>query len=195
MQKNTLSELILTKFCHDIAGATGALMNGAELLADSFDDKEFLHQATNTLIDSSRFLTYRLRFFRAAFGVPKQSYTPTTAIQFATDYISTFNNIILDWENEGEEDSALTRIKLIACFVCISALTRGGKITVRQRSISASGQNAILPEHLELTLNGDDTQEENSETAAGLFLYNYAQEKDYKISVNKEINNITLNIE
>ena len=195
MRKNTLSELILTKFCHDIAGAVGALMNGTELLVDSFDDKEFLHQATDTLIDSSKFLTYRLRFFRAAFGTPKQNYTPTTAIQLASDYVSTLNHVTLNWENEGVEDFALTRIKLIAFFICISALMRGGNISINQREIIVSGQNAALPEPMLLALQGDDTQEENSEIAAGIFLYNYMQQENYRIRVDKSPDKVTLTIE
>ena len=195
MRKNTLSELILTKFCHDIAGAVGALLNGAELLADSFDDKEFLRQATNTLIDSSNFLTYRLRFFRAAFGTPKQNYAPATAIQLASDYISTLNHVNLKWEDEGVEDFAVTRIKLIACFVCVSALMRGGDINVKQRTITVSGQNAVLPELITLALQGDDSQEENSEVAAAVFLYNYMQQEGYKLIINKTQDSIKLTIE
>jgi len=195
MRKNTLSELILTKFCHDIAGAVGALMNGAELLIDSFDDKEFLQQATNTLVDSSKFLTYRLRFFRAAFGTPKQNYAPATAIQLATDYISTLNHITLNWEDEGVEDFAVTRIKLITCFICISTLIRGGNISISQRRITVSGQNVVLPELMSLALEGDDSQEENSEIAAGVFLYNYMQQEGYRLSVEKAQDSITFIIE
>ncbi len=195
MTKNTITELLLTKFCHDIAGAVGAMLNGSELLTDSFDDKEFLTQATNTLIDSSKFLTYRLRFFRAAFGTPKQHYAPETAIQLATDYISTLHDINLNWENEGEEDFALTRIKLISCLICISTLSKGGEIAVNGRTIIVSGPNAMLSDAMETALNGNILSEENSEVAPGLFLCNYMKDTGYKLSVDKDANCVTFKIE
>ena len=195
MSENTLAELILTKFCHDIAGATGALLNGAELLKDSFDDRDFLLQATNALIDSSKFLTYRLRFFRATFGTPKQNYTPTEAKNMTADYASTLNHISLLWEEEGEEDFALTRTKMIACFIAFGTLVRGGEVTVTQRKITTNGQNALLSELMKLALSGNESQENNSEIAAGIFLHNYMQQEGYKLSIEEMQNRIFFTIE
>ena len=60
MEQNALAEMILTKFCHDIAGVTGALQNGAELLLDSLDDKDFLKDAASALNNSAKVLSARL---------------------------------------------------------------------------------------------------------------------------------------
>lgn len=195
MYANELSELILTKFCHDIAGVAGALMNGTELLSDSLDDKDFLKQASQTLADSSRFLTYRLRFFRAAFGTPKQNYSPTAGIQLTSDYISTLHDISVDWEDEGEEDFALTRIKLILSFVCVSALPKGGVIKIRQRTATVEGPNVFLPDNIDYALQGDESKAFDSEVAGALFLHNYLLQSGYTLNIQKQPDLIIFGIE
>lgn len=191
MENNQLAELILTKFCHDIAGEVGALMNGAELLEESFNDAEFLKQASAALTASSKSLTGRLRFFRAAFGSPKQNYTSQMASQLATDYIATLNDTNCKWELFEDEDFALVRIKLILSLIAAGTLSRGGSVIVNKDSVSAVGINVALPEEQKQILtNGETGVEISSNAAPDIFLYNYAKQMDYKIEVNESTKEI-----
>jgi len=64
-----LTELLLTRFCHDISGPVSAVSNGMELL-DSTDanDEDMVAQVQELIVSSSAESFARLQTYRIAFG-------------------------------------------------------------------------------------------------------------------------------
>lgn len=68
MTNLALSSLLITKFCHDLAGPLGGLQNGVEFLGEDASDPDTVAQATALLTLSSDEAAARLQLFRQAYG-------------------------------------------------------------------------------------------------------------------------------
>lgn len=186
MQKNELAELILTKFCHDIAGVAGATQNGTELLAETVGDTDFQTEALAALAESAKSLVARLSFFRMAFGPYKDGFDERQAESLIQNYIASLNHIKVEIEPQENADFALARIKMILALVAAETLTRGGKVAIFQDKVVAEGVNAFLSDKVREGLVGDESDPVSSEKAVGLFLCFFAEEKDYKITIKEK---------
>lgn len=122
-----LSECIMTRVSHDLAGISGALHNTVELMEM---DPSFAPEATKLLKESTAFLMARLKFFRLLFGLP----TAPVNTAVAANYLKTLTAPIT---LKGEVDSLFY---LGAVFVCAHALIRGGEISISNHTVMASGQ-------------------------------------------------------
>lgn len=63
------SELLITKFCHDISGHISAIDNGVELLQGQPQPNDIREKAFALLAKSSTDLIARLKIFRFAYGI------------------------------------------------------------------------------------------------------------------------------
>lgn len=63
------SELLVTKLCHDLAGAIGAVDNGVEFLREISTSKEINKKAIDLLTSSSNEAVSKLKFFRYIYGM------------------------------------------------------------------------------------------------------------------------------
>ena len=196
MEQNTLTEMILTKFCHDIAGVTGALQNGAELLLDSLDDKDFLADAANALNHSAKVLSARLRFFRMAFGSGKEGFESRAAEGLIKEYLETLNGITFTIEPFEAEDFARARLKMILALVAAECFTRGGKISFFADKVLAAAEGAVLKEPMRRAIMGEETSltPEQSESAVGLFLYQLAKDSGYKITITQKPDSVAFSL-
>ncbi len=197
MEQNTLAEMILTKFCHDIAGVTGALQNGAELLLDSLDDKDFLADAARALNDSAKVLSARLRFFRMAFGSSKDGFEGRAAEGLIKEYLGTVNGVTFAIDPFGEEDFALARLKMILALIAAESFSRGGKVTILSDKVIADGAGVALKEPVRRALMGEDSSlspEQQSEAAVGLFLALLAKEAGYKITIMQKPDSVAFSL-
>lgn len=61
------SQLLITKFCHDIASQIGAVNNGIEFLEENAQD-EIRQKAYELIASNGKELTTHLKFFRYAYG-------------------------------------------------------------------------------------------------------------------------------
>ncbi len=68
-KKIEFSELLITKFCHDISGQISAIDNGIEFLKEGLD--EIKDKAMELVSSSSAELVTRMNFFRYAYGSVK----------------------------------------------------------------------------------------------------------------------------
>jgi len=196
MEQNTLAEMILTKFCHDIAGVTGALQNGAELLLDSLDDKDFLKDAASALNNSAKVLSARLRFFRMAFGSGKEGFESRAAEGLIKEYLETLNGITFTIEPFEAEDFARARLKMILALVAAECFTRGGKISFFADKVLAAAEGAALKEPMRSAIMGEETSltPEQSESAVGLFLYLLAKSSGYKITITQKPDSVIFSL-
>lgn len=64
-----LSEVLSTRFCHDITGPIGAVNNGAEFLQEA--EGELLGQAMELITSSARQAVVRVQFYRQCYGAAK----------------------------------------------------------------------------------------------------------------------------
>lgn len=155
-----LSECIMTRVSHDLAGISGALHNTAELMQM---DPTFAPEAANLLKESTFFLIARLKFFRLLFGLPTA--LVTTAV--AANYLKTLTAPIT---LKGEIDNLFY---LGAVFVCAHALIRGGEISISNQTIMAAGQ-IHLDETSRLFLDGK-RPEPTAQSVGAAWLANYAE--------------------
>lgn len=138
-----LTSLLCTRLCHDLVGPVGAMNNGMELLSDTTGD--FETDVIDLLRRSAGEAARRLRFFRAAYGVPGRT-GDDGGIAEARSVAQTFfeeSKITLDWPGDTPPPAAAAdarSIQLLLNMVLCAAetLPRGGEIAVRS-SAGADG--------------------------------------------------------
>jgi len=150
-----VSQLLVSRVCHDLAGGIGALGTGAELLTEEQGVPD------DTIVDlialSAKQTKYRLQFLRMAFGLSGGQGSPQTVMthdlhQTFRDYVEG-GRISVTWNSQDMKiDIQEAKLVLNLCLIACEALPRGGVIDVNISSIdgrlgvglSASGQNAHL---------------------------------------------------
>ena len=75
-----LAQLVCSRLCHDLAGLTGAIANGADLVAESSSGTDA--EALALIGQSARQANARIAFFRVAFGAnaPAQTLADVVAL-------------------------------------------------------------------------------------------------------------------
>lgn len=133
------SELLLTKFCHDITGPISAVHNGMEFLlteTQDIDDPasiEIRNQAIDLVQDSSIQSLARLQAFRLAYGVVRHS--SETRIDEVQDIIKKFyqkSNVEVRWNKSvPEKVSSITRRVLVGMILTLAKVViYGGVISI-----------------------------------------------------------------
>lgn len=94
-----LSSLLITKFCHDLAGPLGGLQNGVEFLGEDASDPDTVAQATALLALSSDEAAARLQLFRQAYGtfIPEGSAEVAELERHIKNFFSK-TKIKLEWD-------------------------------------------------------------------------------------------------
>ena len=126
----TLTSLLITKFCHDLAGPLGGLQNGIEFLSESESS-----DATELLSLSSSEASARLQMFRNAYG----TFAPQSPANAA--------------EVEHIVHGFLKQTKLAANINLTGALTQQIRAALLQQVLIAQ-QLLIYGGRLEITANG-----------------------------------------
>ena len=129
-----ISELILTRMCHDVAGIAGTVANAVELLEDG--DMDFLEDITTNLKTSSAVMNARIKFFRLAFGLSNAKLEDMAFIfKAATDYLSTIggrnHQIIFQMSAIPQE---LAKAALSGIMIAADTLIKGGEIAIEYRN-------------------------------------------------------------
>lgn len=114
-------QLLYTRISHDLAGVSGAVYNGAELLSES---PEYLEDAVPVLMDSANDLIIRLRFFRQTFGVPAEKTEDVTAL-----YLKNRSNPV-DLEGTCE-----TQLQKMLAMTLADLMIWGGRIIVAENRL------------------------------------------------------------
>ncbi|MBQ4084390.1 MAG: hypothetical protein IJC30_01880 [Alphaproteobacteria bacterium] len=119
-------QLLYTRISHDLAGISGAVYNGVELLSES---PEYLDEALPVLTESTQDLIARLRFFRQTFGLPAEKTEDATAL-----YLKTLSNPI---ELQG---TCETQIQKMLALTLSDVMIRGGHIQVKENELIGKTQ-------------------------------------------------------
>jgi histidine phosphotransferase ChpT len=135
MSSSRLAELLTSRLCHDLISPVGALLNGAELMADE-EDAEMRRQAAGLMAESALETARRLAFFRLAFGAAARL-GEMIAIDLGRDAAAGLfvkGRTRLDWLSRQDQPQApKDELRLILKLILVAgtALPQGGSIQVR----------------------------------------------------------------
>ncbi len=181
-----VARLLCSRLCHDMAGASGAIHNGVELMTEEGGADP---AALSLIATSSEHLNNRLAFFRVAFGLGggvDRMMTLDEAADLARGAIEN-NRVKLDWRSDprgaGAEPPSFpadqVRLLLGLALLGADALPRGGTLRVRcgadasglRAEVEAEGARAGLPENLLAAVHPDaDPESLTSRTVHGYFV-------------------------
>ena len=148
-----VTQLLVSRVCHDLAGGISALSTGAELL---LEENEAPDSDTLSLIAlSAKQTTHRLQFLRVAFGPGGgEGGTVTThALAKLTGDFLEGGRVSLVWNEENLRiDLASGKLLLNLCLIAAEALPRGGVVDVGVQAldgglgfaVSATGEGASI---------------------------------------------------
>ncbi|MGN0919998.1 MAG: hypothetical protein ACI4OR_04520 [Alphaproteobacteria bacterium] len=122
----TLTEAIVVKISHDLAGGIGAMASTAELMEI---DPGFQNEAGEMLKQNSLMLMARLRFYRALFGAE----TKEINASIITDYLKTWGQKITF------DGIPQNRLQLSLVAVGILLLAQGGSIKLTDGQMTLTG--------------------------------------------------------
>lgn len=158
-----LAQLICSRLCHDLAGISGAIVNGIELAAESSPgaDAEALALAGQ----SARRVNARIEFFRVAFGANAPGQALADAAVLATGYLA--GSPVSVEPIAGPAATARlapdgVRLALVLTMVAAGCLPRGGLIRIQAAelaegigvSLTATGKGATVKPEIAAALEG-----------------------------------------
>lgn len=174
-----LTQLLVSRVCHDLAGGISALSTGSELL---LEEGEAPDAATLGLIALSANQTaHRLQFLRVAFGLgggEGTTITTQTLRKLTADYLEG-GRVSLVWSEENLRiDLNGGKLLLNLCLIAAESLPRGGVVEVDVKAlegglgiaIAATGEGAGLAPELQAAFTAAvDVETLTSRTAHGHF--------------------------
>lgn len=124
------------RMCHDLAGPTGALANGLELLDVGGDDDAMAAEVRGLLRVSAQTLGARLDFFRAVFGLPTgRALKPGAAAAVARAYLARLGDAqrvyeLTEFPGGLVDTPEHWRLALTLVLIGADALPFGGRICI-----------------------------------------------------------------
>ena len=168
-----LTEAIVVKMSHDLAGGIGAMASTTELMEI---DPTFVAEAGGMLKKNSLMLMARLRFYRALFGAE----TKEINANIVADYLKTWGQKITF---EGVVEN---RLQLSLVAVGIILLVQGGTITLTGNQLSLKGKEITARPDFLSALEGKDAPITPETIEAHWLLTQLSeQEKKLKLSLKK----------
>ena len=136
-EKNVrFAELLCARLCHDLAGPVGAVMAGAEFLADAGGDAEEIE----LLQSSAVAISARLKYLRAVFGPPQRNMKVRALCDLAHAFLQSSSGYELAWESAVDDEEILPgeigRGILLLVFLARDCLPRGGRIRVSEKKVT-----------------------------------------------------------
>jgi histidine phosphotransferase ChpT len=130
------SELLMTKFCHDIAGSIGAINNGIEFLKEG-NDEEIKSKALGIIHTNGAEAASKLVFFRYIYGVVKsEGQVDINELKTLVRDFFKGSKIAVHWNNYDTEHGVTQvtgrggKLLLNMIFLASSTLIAGGDINI-----------------------------------------------------------------
>jgi histidine phosphotransferase ChpT len=135
-----LSELLIAKFCHDLAGPIGAINNGFEFLKE--ENSEMRQKAYQLVEISAKQSVARLQFFRYIYGtLPAVGEANLSEVKLLADNYLVGSKVSLNWPNEGmvvpgvSISHRMAQIILNLIHVSSYVLIHGGVVSVEMEKL------------------------------------------------------------
>jgi histidine phosphotransferase ChpT len=140
--------LLCSRVCHDVISPVGAIVNGLEVLEDE-KDGEMREIALELIKKSAASASARLQFCRLAYGAAGSAGASidTGDAESVTRGLIANERTKLVW-NATRQYAPKNKVKLVLnlCLIAVSAIPRGGVITV-----NLTGEGATLEAQVEAT--------------------------------------------
>lgn len=154
-----VTELLMSRLCHEIVGPVGAVNNGVELIEEM--GEEMGEQAMALIGSSARQAAARIQFYRVAYGRTGRKETRAPDLRAMAQGALAGGRVALNWRMgaiapdipEGGGGLLLNLIDIAA-----TALPRGGTVEVRADralQVAAAGPGAALPADLAAAMHPD----------------------------------------
>jgi len=131
-----VSQLLVSRVCHDLAGGISALGTGAELLSE--DNQMADEEALSVIAMSAKQSSARLAFFRMAFGLGGVAGDTITTDELK-DLVQNFiegGRLSLVWGAQNTRISLVPgKLLLNLCLIGVECLPRGGTLRVEVSEI------------------------------------------------------------
>ena len=160
----TLTEAIVVKISHDLAGGIGAIASTTELMEI---DPTFSGEAAPMLKENSLMLMARLRFYRALFGAETKEINET----IISDYLKTCGQKIIF------EGTISNRLQLSLVAVGILLLVQGGTLILKGNKITLKGNEIVARPEFEKVLKGEEVPYSPETLEAHWLLYQLSEQK------------------
>lgn len=174
-----VTQLLVSRICHDLAGGISALSTGSELLVEENETPD--SDTLNLIALSAKQTTHRLQFLRVAFGLGGgEGGTVTThaLAKLVSDHLDG-GRVSLVWSEENLRiDLAAGKLLLNLCLIAAEALPRGGVVDVGVQAldaglgfaVSATGDGASIKADVQAAVNtGVDVEILTPRTVHGYF--------------------------
>lgn len=144
-----LTQVLIAKFCHDLAGTMGAVGNAVEFLGE--ENEQMRKRATDLVATSAQHAIANLRFFREAYGISKNNGEANLdeIRELCSIFLECSNKINLDFQHKpGHQPEVFIGLgtgKLVLCVVSVAVTTllRGGIVKVEIEKVS-NGMRVIV---------------------------------------------------
>lgn len=148
-----LSQLLMTKVSHDLAGMAGSVLNGIELFEETNDAESVALSK-----DSAKAFIARVKFYRAVLGLDG-AFVNASEVKALTDaFLQTYRKITLDFKIK-EVDVKTLRLAMLLAMIVTDAFTKGGVITMDNAdgnlSVVAQGENINFTEETGQAMEGE----------------------------------------
>ncbi len=173
----TLSQLLMTRFCHDITGPVGAVNNGVEFLEEGAGMDA---QAMELIAGSATEALARIQFYRYAYGILKES--GPVDVQEKKELIEAFyapSKVQVTWNDVASGlDTKDCQILFNLLLIIAATLLRGGEatITVHHEAehidavvITGVGELVKLDEQIQQTLTAKDLPQPDTKTVQAYY--------------------------
>ena len=165
-----LTEAIIVKVSHDLAGGIGAMASTTELMEI---DPSFVNEAGGMLKQNSLMLMARLRFYRALFGAETKEINASIIM----DYLKTWGQKITF---EGVIEN---RLQLSLVTVGIILLVQGGTLSLDGNQLTLKGKEITARPDFQLALEGKDSPI-TPETVEAHWLIQQLKENKQRLKIN-----------
>lgn len=134
MQQNfptRLSELLISRLCHDLVTPIGAINTGLELFQEtSPEDLNESKEILNLIFQSGATASSRISFYRAAFGANGDRTSPEEARQLIEKYFDR-SKVEFNWKQESGNELSMQgwgRLLLNSALWLCDCAPKGGRI-------------------------------------------------------------------
>lgn len=163
-----LAGLLAARLCHDLAGPVGALVNGAELVADE-PDPDIRNEFIGMIAGGAAAVGARVRFHRLTFGgtAGGPDMKSAEARGVLEGLLAVDKRLALDWQVAGDtlpRDDA--RLLLALALIASEAAEGAGTLTVSDTGVRMTASRVALDRDSAAVLGGEGLAPGARSTAA-----------------------------